>query len=499
MRYAARLGAGLAATLLLTAAPLQAQNPAIRFEGRGEVAIDTVLERIVASGRYRLLSADTIYPATDTIRGPILIAATTAKFEGVIVGDVAIVDANVFLRPGSRITGDVVSIGAGLFVAPNATIEGGVREWPDARYYASLEDDGVRITGSRISSNFDLDGFGGFHTPSYDRVAGFTGAIGARYLLPRIGLTEPEIHGWVGYQTARKRLIGGVDVGIRRGGYRASVGVERLVLSNDKWVRGWTNSVSYLWGARDYYDHYGADRFFVRQSVSRGSLYSDVTFSLTGQIEDARSVPSLNPWHLRNDDARPNPLVDDGRITSLIAGINGQWEYENWLGAFDWTVETAAEIFDGDRSFTRFDFGGEVAIRALADHTLRFEARFRGPIGSDSLPRQRWSVIGGGATLPTTEPGDFRGDRLIWAETEYVIPIPGVYLPFFEQPTFELLHRVGSAWSHGGDSDLIQNIGARLRARIFWVRFVIDPSDTDSGTLDVGISLPHRYPWSTVY
>jgi hypothetical protein len=496
---AIRFGTPLCAALLLTTTSAQAQTPAIRFQGRGEIAIDTVLERIVASGRYRLLSADTVYPATDTIAGPVLIAATTAKFEGVIEGDVAIVDANVFLRPGSRITGDVVSIGAGLFRAPNATIEGSVREWPDARYYAVLDDDGVRITGSGASSLFDLDGFGGFHMPTYDRVAGFTAAIGARYLLPRIGLTEPDIHGWVGYQTARERLIGGLDFGIRRGDYRVSVGAERLVLSNDAWVRGWTNSVSYLWGARDHRDYYGADRFFVRQTLSRGTLYSDFTFAVTGQIEDARSVPSLDPWHLRNDDPRPNPLVDDGRITSLVAGVDGRWEYETWLGSFDAAVESAAEIFDGDHAFTRFDIGGEIAMRALADHTLRVEVRFRGPIGSDSLPRQRWSIIGGGATLPTTEIGDLRGDRLVWAETDYIIPVPGVYLPFFEQPTFELLHRVGSAWRQGGDSDLIQNIGVRLRARIFWIRAVIDPSDSDAGALDVGISLPRRYPWSTVY
>jgi hypothetical protein len=495
---AIRRSTALAAAILALAAARSAEAQRIRFEGRGEIAVDTVLQRIAGSGRYTLLTADTIYPASDTLQGPVLIAATTAKFEGVILGDVAIIDANVFLRPGSRITGDVVSITAGLFRAPGSTIDGTVREWTDAEYYAVLDDEGVRITGSRVASLFDLDGFGGLRTPGYDRVAGLTAAIGARYLLPRIALAEPFIHGWVGYQTARERLIGGLDIGFEHTDYSLAAGVERTVFTNDAWNRGWTNSITYLWSGTDYRDYYAADRFFLRQQLAVSSLYSELAFSLDARVEDARSIPSLDPWNAFGDSARANPLVDDGRITSATLGLDAEWERSAWLGSAHASIEAAGDLLDGDHSFVRFDLGGELAINALADHTLRVKWRLRGPLGSDSLPRQRWNTIGGQATLPTLDAGELRGDRLVWVETDYVIPIPGVRLPVLERPAIELQHRIGNAWRNGQDSDLIQNIGASFRFRIFWLTGMVDPSDTDRSEFRFGVSLPRRYPWSPI-
>lgn len=491
----------LLATLAFAAATVSTaagQAPTVRLEGRGDVAIDTVLQRIVRSGAYRLLAADTVYPATDTIRGPVLIAGTTAKFEGVIEGDVAIVDANVFLRPGARITGDVVSIGAGLFQAPNATIEGELRQWPEALYFASLDAtrSSVTITASGAASLFDLDGFGGFHLPAYDRVSGLTGAIGARYRLPRLGLTEPEIHGWVGYQTAREQLIGGADAGFRRGSYRLSAGAERTTLTNDAWVRGWTNSITYFWTGRDYRDYYAADRFFLRQTLERSTLYSTVTFGLTAQVEDATSLPSRNPWHALNDEARLNPPIDDGRISSLIVSADGEWEHETWLGSAHASIETASEVLGGERSFTSFDLGGEFAMLALADHTLRLHWRVRGPIGSDSLPRQRWNTIGGRATLATLDLGELRGDRLVYAETSYIIPIPGIRLPVLDRPSVTLHHRIGNAWQYGQDTKLIQNIGMRFSFRFFFVGFLVDPAERSSSEILYGFTLLRTWPWT---
>jgi len=500
MRWRRTVALTLFGTLavLAHAMPAAAQAGSIRFTGRGDVAIDTVLERIVRSGRYRPLTADTVYPASDTIRGPILIAATTAKFEGVILGDVAIVDANVFLRPGSRITGDVVSIAAGLFSAPGSSIDGTVREWKEAHYSASLESFGVRITGSRVASRFNPDGFGGFHAPRYDRVAGLSTSFGARYLLPRIGLAEPDIHGRVGYQTAREHLIGGLDVGLRRGSYRLTIGVETNTFTNDEWVRGWTNSITYLWSGRDYRDYFIADRYFVRQVLSRSTLYSVLDFSLTASVEDARSLPNRDPWHALHDIARPNPFIDDGRITSLNFALDGRWEHDTWVSIAHAGIETASTVLDGDASFTRFDAGGEVAVQALADQTLRVKWRFRGPIGSDSLPRQRWNVIGGPATLPTLDTGELHGDRLIWVETDYDIPVPGIRLPILERPSFDLLHRIGSAWTAGADRELIQNVGVRLQLRFLWLAGFVDPANTDRTVFDIGLSLPGRYPWTRV-
>lgn len=490
------LALGLLAALV--AGPLRAQER-VTFEGRGPLETDTILTRIVESGAYRLITADTIYSPADTLHGPILFAATTVKLENVIIGDVAIVDANVFLRPSSRITGDVISINGGLFRANTAVIEGNIREYRDAPYRSERTRDGARIVGTQLASLLDLDGFGGFHAPQYDRVQGLAVTFGGRYLLPRIGNTEPDIGGRIGYQTAREKLHGGVEIGLRNGPFRFRGGLEQRVITRDDWLRGWSNAVSYLVRGDDYRDYYEADHLYLGPTFIFGPESRRLILRLDGEIEDARSLPAREPWNVLGDSVRPNPAIDDGRITGLRLDVEGQLERPTLVGRADLRIETATTVLGGDFKFARIDIGGTWAMQAIANHTFRIRARLRAPLpGTDSLPRQRWSVLGGRSSLYTTQIGDLRGDRLVYIESTYLLPLPAVLsMPILRRPHIELGHRIGRAWTAGQDPDFIQNVSAGLRFRVAYFTVAFDPARTGEDPVIVaGVSFQRRYPWS---
>lgn len=488
----------LSLVIAALASPHPAQAQRVEIAGRGNLVTDTILQRVVRSGEYRLIDADTVLPPADTLRGPILIAATTIKLENVIIGDVLIVDANVFMRPGSRITGNVVNIAGALFRANTATIDGGVTEYKEVAYRAERTATGVKITAIRVSSLLDFDGLAGFHVPEYDRAGGLTVRFGARYLLPRIGDAEPDVHGWVGYQTARQRVLGGAELGVRSGGVRVAAAAERDVVTNDAWARGRTNGISYLTRGHDYRDYYAIDRFRAGPTFSRGREGSNLGVTLEARIEDAHSLPSLDPFHFSGDTARLNPPIDDGRIASLVLRLEGRWSRPTFVSRIDAGVEKASRVAGGDFSFASFDLGGDWAMQALAHQTFRIRWRMRGPLpGTDSLPRQRWNVLGGRATLFTLDEAELRGDRLVFVGTEYSLPLPRfTTLPILGRPAIEALHRLGSTWTDGGDSRLTQNLGIRLRTHFAYIMYVRDPADPGSGRFLTGISYVRRYPWS---
>jgi hypothetical protein len=466
------------------------------LEGRGEIETDTILER-VGNTRFLVLTMDTVIPATDTLRGPVLIAATTIKLENVIVGDVVIIDANVFMRPHSRITGDVVNIAGGLFRAETAIVDGVLREYKQAPYRAEIRDDGIHVVGTEIESNLDLDGFGGFHAPTYDRVSGLSVAWGARYLLPRIGLSEPWIGASLGYQTSREKFYGSVHAGVERGNVQFRAVLERLMFTNDAWLRGWSNSISYLAGGHDLRDYYEADRLYFGPRITGTLAGGGLDLSLNAQIEEAYSVASQDAWHAWGDSVRPNPFIDDGRTSSLVLRSRLEWERARFVAEINLNLEAAGHAIGGDHEFARFDFGGLWAMQAIADHTFVIRWRARGPLATDSLPRQRWNSLGGRATLWTLDDASLRGDRLAFIHSSYVLPLPRfLTMPILGRPAIEAVHRIGNAWTFAENGDLVQNVGLGFRFRIAYITAVIDPENDDDTLILVGLSIPRRFPWN---
>lgn len=488
---------GALALVFGLAAPASAQQ--IELAGRGDNQTDERLRSLLEAASFTAVTRDTLLARDDTLGGPVLIAGTTARIEGVVAGDLIIVDANVFLRPSARVLGNVTNLAGGYYPSDDATVTGAVENQPNAPYDVERTAEGIRIIGTRRPSMLELDGIRGFHIPEYDRVNALTLGVGAGYYLPSSGAVEPFLHGVGRYHSERGAWDGGGEFRLIREPSFVFLGAERATFTNDAWIRGAPrNSLSYFAREDDYRNYYEADRFYAGFERTFGSLQSALAARLAGRIENARSLRAEDPWTLfPQDTIRPNPTIDDGRITSAILGLNAAFDRPDVVAELNGDIELGGKALDGDFSFAMFALYGATAVPALANHTLVFKWMFQGPIpGTDSLPRQRWRLLGGSGTLPTFEIGEFFGDRVVFTRTEYRIPAPQrLRIPVLGVPALDLVYSVGKAWPEGGDASLEQNIGLRLRFPFIYARIVTDPSDAGDIEFAIGVEAPRSYPW----
>lgn len=489
----------LAMFTLLCGDPSLATAQRVAFEGRGDIQLDRRIRDLLA-GDYRLVARDTLLARADTIRGPVLIAGATVRLEGVIAGDLLIVDANVFLRPPARVLGNVTNIAGGYYPSEQATITGSVDNHPNAPYDVIRTADVVRIMGVHRRSLLALEGFRGVLIPSYNRVDELTVGLGAGYYLPRAGLVEPLLRGSVSYHTGRGDWAGSGEVALIRGPAAIRLRAERATITNEEWIRGsLLNSTTVLWSGKDYRDYYEADRYSIAFHRAVPVASGEIAPRIMARVEDARPLRARDPWTIRTPDSiRVNPTIDRGRIASGVLGLRADLERPAFTAGFDAEVELAARALGGDFRFARFELTGEWAMQALANHTLAIDLHLQGPLpGTDSLPLQRRSFVGGSGTLYTFEIGEFRGDRVVMVETEYIVPLP-VRLPIVSTPTLDFLHHVGMAWNYQEDRRFEQNVGLRLRFPLVYVRVVTNPRDArDDIEFGIGFNLPRRFPWQS--
>jgi len=479
----------------------QAAAQQVERTGRGMHEYDRQLDAVLA-GSHTLVSENRLIENGETVRGTVLVAGATLRVNGTIDGDLWIVDGNVFLRPSAVVTGTVYNLGGGFFPSEQASIAA-VEDEPFAPYEVVRNEDGsLRIVGTRHRSMFVLDGIRGVRVPTYDRVDGLTLGVGAGVLTPPIGTIEPMLRGWAEYRFERGEFTGGGEASATRGWTTVAVGAERTTATQDRWIRGdLTNSISVLWDGDDHRNYYQSDRGWLElRRVLEQKRHRDTDAFVRLQIEDAMSLPEGDPWSIRKPDSiRPNPAVPEIRITSIVAGGLMSWQQPRLDAELEAEAEFAFDAFDGERTFNRFVINGAAAVPALANHTITLQVHWRAPLpGTDSLPRQRWSMVGGSGTLPTFEIGEFAGDRVVFAEMRYIIPLPEyLRLPFAGVPSFNLIQASGTAWTHEQTRALRHNFGAELRWPFFYTRILFDPEDIDEPKWSVGVSFPKRsLPWT---
>jgi hypothetical protein len=477
--------------------PAAAQQ--VELRGRGDIEHDLFLRRLLESGDFLLISRDTLIAHNDTVPTTALVVGGRLRLDGTVLGDLVIVDANVFLRPSARVLGDVRNIGGGYYPSELATVAGRSRSEPLAPYIArELPDGTIIIQGLTRRAALTPTGIFGLAVPTYDRVDGLTLGYGAEYTPPRMGRFEPVLRGRVEYRSQRGAITGGGELALNRGATGIAVGAERTTLTNEAWIRSaLDNSVSFFFTAKDYRDYYEADRFYAELRHTFTSGQRTTAAFLRPQVEVGRSLPAGNPWTVLGTPRDDNLAIDDGHITSLFGGIDADWRAPAHIVRLAASVEAAGRVLDGGHSFAGFNVSGDWAMAALANHTLRLQTHFRGPLpGTDSLPRQRWSFVGGSGTLYTFDFAQFRGDRVAFVETQYSIPLP-LRVRFLGAPDLDLLHLAGMAWTAQERPPFEQNAGARLRFSLVNVRILFDPARfPDDFHLSAGLNLPRRrYPW----
>ena len=480
--------------LIASALPLHAQRVLTR--GYGEADLDAIIRAIIHP-RTLVVTRDTLIAASDTVGRDILVLRSRFIVEGAIQGDVVGVEANMYLRPNARITGQVTNVSGGYYPSELAKVSR-VEDRPLAPYHVVRSGEDYVIEGTVKRPALKL--LGGFQLPEYNRVDGLRAEVGPSILLPPFAGTEPILSGSIGYALEREELLGRAELALKRGRSTLSFGWEDdVTLTNETWIRSQLkNSLSTIWNGKDYRDYYAADRVYLefRRVLETGGRTS--AYWIRGQNELARPLVAGDPFAvLKPDSVRPNLFVPQSRVTSAFVGATTEWNGLRDVWELSGALEFAAKVLDADHAYNAYTLYGLYAMQAIANHTLEIEANFRGPLpGTEELPLQRWTFVGGSGTLYTFDIAEFRGDRLAVIETEYTSPFAArLTLPVLGNPRLKLMHNIGMAWSRQEKRSFEQNIGARLQFSIAFARYIVNPNGGDS-KFSVGVSFPSGgYPW----
>lgn len=529
-----RVAAALAACLIAGTSAATAQNVVVvrgRDLDRSSPAARRAVSRFNDRTTTRVFGSLTIDPdeAYETDLG---IVNGRLRVFGEVDGDIVAINADVELLRGAVVRGDISVLGGTL------TREGGVRLDGNTRLVRSRllvrrEGDRLTLLEGRPSTRRSSDRYRGSRGDvslvlnpggTYNRVEGLPVMAGARiewgarerssFSLEGLGIVRTagdfeNNRQDLGYALAADVIVGResyVHAGARA--YDHVVPIESWQLSAAE--VGWA---TLLWH-RDYRDYY----------LSRGvagflEFGTDEGVRLRGTLarNEEMSVAARDPWtpFSRTEVWRPNPGIDEGTFTSVMAELEydarpgGRSRRSSWYLKAEWErgmsddvvpttlpAGTRAPIPTADYTFDRV-FVDVRRYEALGGGRLHLRAVAAGVVGDQPLPVQRRFSLG----YPDPMPGfDFRAlscggalagpalpalcDRMVLLQAEYRgglsfstdrrrdygrdrdrrTPVWEVDDWFwFEGPDFVFFADAGTAWLDAdGPGDLEADVGAGL-------------------------------------
>lgn len=363
-------------------------------------------------------------------------------------------------------------------------------------------------------SAFSLPQGIGIRVPSYNRVDGFVIPWG-----PLISLADDRIR--IDPTVTYRSHIGRLDPFARiqiagSPNTRIEIAGGRSTFTNDGWIRSvLVNTLAALAVGSDARNYFRADRGWV--TVAHDFMTNDLvlTPSIGAQIENAWSTGSpvrhVNaPWSLFNESdslkmRRPNPAIAQGHVNSILGRLKTDYERDDVKANIDVGVEHAfdgpptffgpfenflAENLSGD--FTQITIGSKASFLTFGAQSFAFRGHAVLTPG-DIAPPQRFAYLGGAGTLATVDLLALGGDRLLFVEGEYSVPVPRIELPFVGSPVITARYAAGSAGVHELP-DFIQNIGVGAGVRFLKFEYHMDPnykktSFTHKHAFAVGLSL----------
>jgi hypothetical protein len=343
--------------------------------------------------------------------------------------------------------------------------------------------------------DFELPLGVGFHLPTYDRVNGLTIPWGPVITVGEGRLVATPI-------VAYRSNLGKFDPSLSVYGaitpdssLALTLDAARGSFTNERWIRSdLINSVVALGLGHDSRNWFRADRGEARlvgrvQLPGAGDDEDDDDANTAHLFVGARTErdwstgwrptpPPTNvspggtlvetprgPWSFfnRSDErdgmTRPNPAIDQGHITSALLGGTLDLRTEPVGLQLSLLGEGATSGSVGG-SFRQITLDGHTDIPTFAGERIEVDGHVVTTSGGVT-PRQRYAYLGGSGTLATVDLLSLGGDHLYFVDARYVIPIPGVDLPFvggaFFAPRF-----AGGAASVGGYGVPVENIGFRV-------------------------------------
>lgn len=405
-------------------------------EAQAARAVAEAVRLYNAPSSARLAGAATI-PAAASVRGDVAALGGPLTIAGTVDGRVAVINGDLVLLPGARVTGDIVVAGGRIQGADVASVGGTVTESRDPvdfrregdrlvvqpRRAAPLSA-GRRFGFGRTEFNLGVRG-------AYNRVEGLPIAIGPRLELGRANPTVLDAQAIYrtrsglgfrpnefGYVVRLEQYLGGHRT-IRVGGALRSeiVPIEATGLSDlESSLAAFVLHRSY----RDSYERHGWSGYVVLTSRSR-------PWQLTLEYvdEDHGSEAPREPWALRHNDEpwRPQPLVAEGDLRSVVASFSLDTRNDRRMPSAGWLMDVSVEQGVGgemtlfqpavpldptsaliptgvDEEYTWFNVDARRYVRIDPRQRLALRVLAGGSVDGRHLPPQRQRVLGGEGLMP---------------------------------------------------------------------------------------------------
>ncbi|HSM08368.1 MAG TPA: polymer-forming cytoskeletal protein [Gemmatimonadota bacterium] len=461
----------------------------IRFDPRPDRPEERRLETFL-EGDFVLIQTDTVLGPETRIEGNLLVLEADVRISGTITGDVAAVGADLFLRPGASIEGGILSLGGGLYASSRAEVEGDVTWRPNEVYLLRRDAETIRILPVRdVPETVTLHGLSGILFPGYQRVDEWTLGLGATVRHVEWDW-QPSLEARVRLKTERGDLEGTLrHAWVPTSALQFGVEAERTTRTNEGWVRGEVaNSLSYFFAGDDFRNYYEADRVAL---FLRGTETARLSPIVELEWEKARSLEAEDQFVLfASDDAVPNPAIDAGEIVSARLGLEYRRRTVETKLRTMAIVEAADSSAAGDFSYVFGEVNASWAGPALIGHGVEGFFMLRGDL-SGELPRQRWTSVGGLATLPRLPLLSERGARFAYGQVTYLIPVDRLRVGLLGPPRLFLRAATGAAWNSGESAGFETNLSAGVRLFVFELAVAADPGASD---LDPAVYATLRFP-----
>ena len=436
------------------------------------------------------LSREADYPTTVVVLG------RSAIIEGRVEGDVIVVGGDAFLHPGAMIDGRVIAFGGAVYPSTLAFVRDGLDSYRDFTFDVLPVPGGYALDYRPLREHpspvVSLPGIYGVRLPAYDRSDGLSLPVAplisldtGRYELEPtvtyrsdLGAVDPSV---VARLMPRHHIVGEVFVG-------------RSTFTNDSWI--WSdlvNSAAALGVGIDTRNYYRADR---AEGIARWlwqGVASDFEPYIGLRAERDRSVgpDSLavsGPWSLfgrgkRLRMLRPNPPVVRGTLKSVLAGARWSWDAQSIRATIDLENE-AAQVSPANARFVQSTLDGELRFPTFESQLFWVSAHVVYTFG-DTAPPQRWSYLGGSGTISTIDLLSLGGDRLLFVESNYYIPIRRIDLRIVGSPSITVRHVIGSA-GVGRLPNFEQNLALRFGLSFARLEIAVDPARRKT---NVGVGL----------
>lgn len=403
------------------------------------------------------LNGESRVPAGAEVAGDVATLGGPLVVGGTIRGDVVVINGDLRLEPGARVTGRATVVGGAVRGATEAVLGGsivypeGLRFRREGDRLTSVGPAGGTWLGPGWATRFGRAAFTLVVDGSYNRVEGLPVAFGPRVELGRSNPTVVDAR--LIYRTRSGLRIHpdefGHDLRLEQylGGHRSTrigLGLHRVIDPIEG--RGLTdteNSLATFILHRDYRDHY--TRHGWRAYLVYGGRTIPFSVGLEYRDEEHGSARAGTPWSLLDNDEewRAQPQAAEGELRTLRGWLIWDSRNDRHDPATGWLVEVETE--QGLEGALRLRTGTDLepgATRAFgAEYTsLSVDARryfrlgprtrvaFRGiAAGSPDdgpLPPQRQHVLGGEGSLPGF-------DRFAFDCGARAVPTLDDFLPYY--------------------------------------------------------------------